>query len=94
MPNLHAVARALIVSLSQHRLLSLYVDYMAEGHHLSMQMGEGISGSLIYEVDPLSHAASVLKPNDVLLEVDGEECAPHKSCSPASSFSLFQGSSN
>ena len=41
-----------------------------------MQMGEGISGSLIYEVDPLSQAAGVLKPNDVLLEVDGEQQMP------------------
>ena len=37
-----------------------------------MQMPDVASGSLVYQIDPLSHAKEVLKLDDVILEVDGE----------------------
>jgi len=48
-----------------------------ENEHLRrhFKMEEGVSGSLIYDIDPLSHAAGVLKQNDVLLEVGGVKVA-------------------
>lgn len=40
-----------------------------------VQMPDVASGSLVYQIDPLSHAKEVLKLDDVILEVDGEMCS-------------------
>ena len=37
-----------------------------------VQMPDIASGSLVYQIDPLSYAKEVLKLDDVILEVDGD----------------------
>ncbi len=42
-----------------------------------LQVPDNVSGSLVYQIDPLSSAASVLQVHDVVTEVDGESSANH-----------------